>query len=340
MSRTSAAGRPVGASAASRVSPFADVLHTKARSFAFAARFLDPERRRATEVLYAFYRTLDDLVDERSREDDPTAIPAELDRWDRWLAEPPSANRGGDPLAAALANTLATYAIPPEYLRALLRGLRDDLEGRPISSIDDLERYSFRVAGSVGLAMCHVLGATSPRALAAAAALGIAMQLTNILRDVGEDLDRGRVYLPSQELARVDGAAPALLARSVNGALRSVLRRQIARARRYYAGGLAGIDELRPEARYPIALAARLYGRILDKLEAAGHDVFARRAAVSRPEKIILACRVAVAIRAGRRQAWARPPGGATAVDPISCLGQAARAELAACGAGDAAGDA
>jgi 15-cis-phytoene synthase len=310
--------------------PFGGIIGTKARSFAFAARFLSPERRRATEVLYAFFRTVDDLVDERPPGADPAAIREELDHWDGWL-ERPTVRRGTDPLRAALAETLNRYRIPPTYLRVLLVGLRQDLDGQPIATFHDLERYSFRVAGSVGLAMCHVLGATTRRAFEAAAALGIAMQLTNILRDVGDDLDRGRVYLPADELARFDVRPDRLASRSVDRSLRALLRFQIDRTRRYYAAGLDGIEELCPEARYPIALASLLYGRILDKIEAQRYDVFERRAAVSRPEKLLLACRLAVAMRPGRAGGWHLASGRAGRRIPVARLGPAARAELSAC---------
>ena len=312
-------------------SPFRDVIKTKARSFAFASRFLDPERRHATEVLYAFFRTVDDLVDERQAGDDPGTIAAQLEGWDGWLAAP-TAERCADPLRAALAEVLLAYQIPPVYFRALLLALRDDLAGRPIATFEDLERYSFRVAATVGLAMCHVLGARSPSALAAAAALGIAMQLTNILRDLGDDVARGRVYLPADELARFGCSAEAFATGTVNERLRALLRFQIGRARRYYAAGAVSIRELCPEARYPIALAATLYGRILDKIEVQDYDVFSRRAAVGRPEKVALAGRVAVRLRLEHIGAPIPRPMPGQKCDPWSPLGAAARAELAACG--------
>lgn len=300
------------------------VLRTKARSFAFASRFLDPERRRAAEILYAFFRTVDDLVDERPPGSETARIAAELDRWDAWLADPRRED-GVDALKTALAEVLTAYAIPPSYLRALLLGLREDLEGRTVETFEDLERYSFRVAGSVGLAMCHVLGTTTRSALTAATALGIGMQLTNILRDVAEDLARDRVYLPADELAHFGCSREGLSSRAVDEALRALLQFHVERARRYYVAGVVGIAELSPEARYPIALAATLYGRILDKIEAQRYDVFVRRAAVSRREKLILAGRLALAMRVQR--------GWGKRMTPMDGLGPAALAELAAIGA-------
>ena len=310
-------------------SPFGVVIRTKARSFAFAARFLDPERRRATEILYAFFRTLDDLVDERPPDADVGAIRAELRRWTRHLTAPETSPLADDPLARALRATLNRYAIPSSYLLALVHGLEDDLDGRPIESVDDLELYSFRVAATVGLAMCHVLGATNRRAIAAASALGIAMQVTNIIRDVADDLDRGRCYLPRELIDGLPGAADALAARRMNEPLRMLLRAQVETARRYYRAGLCGLAELPPDARFPIAVAAELYGRILDVVERRDFDVFAGRATIGRRSKLVGTARLAISMRT--RSVLGRDTRAD--VDPERCLGRAALAELVAVGA-------
>ena len=309
--------------------PFGGIIRTKARSFAFAARFLDPERRRATEILYAFFRTVDDLVDERPPDADVAAIRAELLCWARHLTTPERGPLADDPLARALLETLGRYAIPSSYLLALVRGLEDDLDGRPIESADDLELYSFRVAATVGLAMCHVLGATTRRAFAAATALGIAMQLTNIIRDVADDLDRGRCYLPRELIERFPGSHDGLAERRMNEPLRALLRAEVEIARRYYRAGVSGLTELPPDARFPIAVAAELYGRILDVVERRGCDVFVGRASIGRRSKLIAAGRLAVAMRT--RAAFGR--ASRVDVDPERCLGRAALAELAAVGA-------
>lgn len=313
--------------------PFGDVIRTKARSFAFASRFLIPERRRATEVLYAFFRTVDDLVDEPPPGTDPALIRHELRRWERHIQSPASSPLADDPLARALTETVERYAIPPAYFLSLLRGLEDDLDGRAIATEDDLERYAFRVAATVGLAMCHVLEATSRRALAAATALGIAMQLTNIIRDVSADLAGGRCYFSWEQIERFPGARAALDARRMNEPLRALLREQIGAARSYYRAGLSGLAELPPDARFPIAVAADLYSRILDVVERRDCDVFAGRAALGRHSKVLATARLALAMRArsalGRGIESAHDP----AYDPAQALGPAARAELAAAGA-------
>ncbi|MGE3272662.1 MAG: phytoene/squalene synthase family protein [Chloroflexota bacterium] len=298
-------------------------MRKHARTFTFAARFLDRDRRHATEVLYAFFRTLDDLVDERPPNADIEKLRAELQRWDAIVGAPERALEAADPLARALATTMLHYQIPSAYPQSLLRGLEDDLDGRPITSFDDLERYSFRVAGSVGLAMCHVLGATTHAALTAASALGIAMQLTNILRDVDADLSRGRTYLPADEIAQFDGAYDALRTRRTTPALQALIRHQIGRARHYYAAGALGVPELPARVRFPIRVAIDLYGEILCQVERQHHDVFAGRAVVGRRRKLLLAGRSAF------RQ-WSRKASDGQPASAV--LGPAARAELVSVG--------
>ncbi len=216
---------------------------------------------------------------------------------------------------------MAAYAIPPNYLRALLLGLRDDLTGRPIATFADLERYSFRVASTVGLG--DVPSWEPPRhALAAAAALGIAMQLTNILRDVADDLDRGRLYLPPMSWS-VSAAPSALALGAVDDCLRGLLRFQIERARRYYApGDWAGRAHARgtlPDS--PRRDAAWTYPR---QDRDPGLQRILAPAMVGRREKVTLAGRVAFGLQLQRiggavprrparriswipRRRWARP---------------------------------
>jgi len=304
-------------------SPFGQIMRRHARTFTFAAGFLDRDRRRATEVLYAFFRTLDDLVDERPPDTDIGKMHAELRYWDELVSDPERAQSNWSPLARALGAVMLDHEIPQVYLQALLRGLGDDLDGRPIAKFEDLERYSFRVAGSVGLAMCHVLGATTPSALAAASTVGIAMQLTNIVRDVDVDLQRGRIYLPSDEISQVPGSLESLCTRRSSQALRDLIRIQVERARRYFAAGATGVSELPPRVRFPILVAIELYAGILTEVEHQQFDVFAGRAVVGLRRKALLTGRAAI------RQ-FVRPAD--TAGTPLTTLGPAALAELASVG--------
>jgi phytoene synthase len=267
----------------------ADLLPRKARSFSLAARFLPAPRRDATVVLYAFCRVMDDLVDEPPVGLSPSAIHAQLRDWRRWLESADGPSPEPAELAVALRDVIAAYDLPTLYLTQLLDGLESDLGAVEMPDFVALRRYCFQVAGTVGLAMCHILGARQPEALAAAAELGVAMQLTNVLRDLGADLRAGRCYLPADELTHF-GCPPDRLRvlaarRRPSDEVRALLRFQIARARGYYARGLAGVWLLPPEVRPAILVAGRLYRAILATIEANGYDVLDRRAVVPRTVK-------------------------------------------------------
>jgi phytoene synthase len=190
-----------------------------------------------------------------------------------------------------------------------------------------LRRYCFLVAGTVGLAMSHLLGARQPEALAAAAELGIAMQLTNILRDLGSDLRTGRCYLPADELATFGYSADQLAARALDGhrddAFRALMRFQIGRARQHYARGLAGVPLLPAEVRPAILIAGRLYRAILDAIEASDFDVFRRRATTSKRTKLYEAVTALVQLRfaAGRTGAGAQAPRSESLTELTAWLG-------------------
>ena len=260
------------------------LLAAKGKSFAFAARFLPPEARLATQALYAFFRTVDDIADDCRYPGDPDAL-ARLDDWRCWVERgcPPEP---GDPVRHAVGWAAARFDLERGHLLELLDGVRGDVTFLPIDTVADQARYCHRVAATVGLTMARVLGATGPAALGHAAELGVAMQLTNIVRDVGEDLRRGRVYLPREELAEFGCSPEALAARRVDGAFVALLQRQIARARDYYRRGAAGIAALPPEARFGIRLAVHLYAGILTKVERRGYDVLSGRASLNRGEKL------------------------------------------------------
>jgi phytoene synthase len=269
----------------------AEALLTRhARTFAFAARWLPPSRRRAVVVLYAFCRTLDDLVDETVPGQDPDAALAELADWRAWFQGSQSRPAPREPLGSSLALVQAEHAIPVNCLLDLIDGLAADAAPRELRDVVELRRYCYQVAGTVGIAMAHVLGTPSPTALAAAEELGMAMQLTNILRDVGEDLARDRLYLPLDELTRV-GSSRAHLTRLLetgqgpDALFRSMMHQQVARAYTWYDQGLAGIELLPEDCQLPIEIAGRLYRRILVVIERQGYDVLRRRAATTGVEK-------------------------------------------------------
>lgn len=272
------------------------VIREHAKSFYFASHFLPLEKRQAVFALYAFYRTVDDCVDRRSPGESPRAVVLQLDAWRRWLLD-----RSGpmplEPVCSALGYVLDRYSVPVWYLAQLLDGVQSDLQPRRLQSFDELEHYCYQVAGTVGLVMASILGTQDDAALLRARDLGIAMQLTNVLRDVGEDLDRQMIYLPADELQRFRYSPERLALRRVDADLMALLRMQIRRARSYYRSGLAGIPALPRDSQFPIYLAARMYGAILHKIERGGYDVFSRRARTRLPEKVLLAGHSYLALR-------------------------------------------
>jgi phytoene synthase len=187
----------------------------------------------------------------------------------------------------AFRRTVRERSIPRNLFEALLDGMEMDLDVTRYATFHDLDRYCYRVAGVVGLMMTHVFGYRSERCWPNALALGTAMQLTNILRDVAEDLRMGRIYLPQDELARFGVDEAQLAEGSVNDNFRALMRFQIDRARRYYQEAEAGIPWLIGDSsRLTVRVMARLYGGILGAIERQGLDVFQARARVSTARKL------------------------------------------------------
>lgn len=264
-----------------------------ARSFHFASRFLPRPKRQAVFALYDYCRYADNLVDLRGTRpaDAVRAELASLAEMVRCLHA-----RAGEPPERwlALADTLHRYEVPLEPLLALLDGVAMDLEPVRYPDYPTLHTYCRLVAGGVGLMLGPVLGATSRRFRQPGIGLGVAMQLTNVLRDVGEDLDGRRVYLPADELARFGLDDTVLERREVTPAFVALMRFQLARARRLFRAADDVVD-LFPEdgSRLTVRLLQRTYAGILDAIERQGYDVFRRRAYVSGPRKVAILLRAA-----------------------------------------------
>lgn len=290
------------------------ILATHAQtSFNVAARFLPAERRRSAIDLYAFFRTLDDLVD-NAEPSDTAGIHREIDAWREWLAGSRAGRGPREPLATDLSRTIDAWQIPCSLFEQMLDGLETDLSPREIETDAELEAYCYRVASTVGCAMAHVLGASSPQALSAAEQLGMAMQITNILRDVGEDLDMGRVYLPRETLARFNLDRDDLMtmrhsrSRAVDERFRSLMQSEIARARTLYRHGMAGIWLLPPDCRMPILLSARLYRHLLAVIEGNGYDTLRNRASTTRLHKARETVTCWLLVRGWSGSGWATAP--------------------------------
>ncbi|HEY8584653.1 MAG TPA: phytoene/squalene synthase family protein [Capillimicrobium sp.] len=245
-----------------------------ARTFSLACRLLPRDVRDDVYLLYLVFRTLDDLVDDGEPDAEQRLAAVEA-----WAARAAGERTREVRVLEALAER---YPLPREAFADFCRGMRDDLEAVPIATEEDLDRYCYRVAGTVGVVMAHVLGMRDPdRALPAAAALGQAMQRTNILRDIDEDLANGRVYVPSSTLSRLGASLEP-------GRREALLRDQIARADALYAQGCEGIALLTRGHR-AITSAAAMYRQILRQIERDGYGARAGRAVVPRRRKLIAA---------------------------------------------------
>jgi 15-cis-phytoene synthase len=256
-----------------------------AKSFYFSARFLPGEKRRSIYAVYALCRHVDDEVDEACVGDERAARAAVA----RWGAELERAYRGqsvASPVLVAWADMLKRHSVPQALPLELMRGVLMDTYRKTYETWDDLRVYCYRVASVVGLMSSEIFGYRGPETLRHAEALGLAMQLTNILRDVGEDYRLGRVYLPRDETRKFGVTDADLSAGRVTEGFRALMRFQIARARALYAEAERGIPLLERDSRFTVLLAARLYARILDEIERADFQVFTRRAHLSFAAKL------------------------------------------------------
>jgi phytoene synthase len=251
------------------------------KTFYTASALMPAEKRRAVRALYAFCRISDDLVDHA----DPNAPIAErLAALEAWRSRALSASPRSDDLPVlAWADTMARYRIPVRYAHQLIDGVAKDILKARYANFGELAEYSYGVASTVGLMSMHITGFDGPQAIPYAVKLGVALQMTNILRDVGEDWRAGRVYLPQDELAahgieKEDWEPGGLASGPVEDRWRALMRFQIARNRRLYAEALPGVDLLHRDGRFAIAAAAELYQGILGDIEAHDYQVFARRA--------------------------------------------------------------
>lgn len=258
-------------------------------SYYFATRFFPPEMRRAVHALYGFVRYPDQWVDCPDAGVSPATIRAQLDAYERDLIRAVCGQPVSLPPLRAFADVVRRYKIPLRYPLEFLDAMRMDLTRTRYASFEELQTYTWGSASVVGVMMCYILGATQPEALQRAATMGLAMQMTNFLRDVGEDWQRGRVYLPQDELQRF-GVSEAQIAQGVvDERWRALMRFQIDRCRALYADAEKGIALLPREAQYPVLLGGRLYARILHAIERNDYDVFRQRARTTRAEKLALA---------------------------------------------------
>jgi len=257
----------------------AKITRQHSKTFYLTSGLLDIEAREAARALYAFCRISDDLADEEANHRS-----TKLEAWKRRsLSEHPHRD---DLIPLAWADTRARYGIPIEYAEQLLEGVTQDLTKTRYANFDELAHYCYGVASTVGLMTMHIIGFTGPEAIPYAIKLGIALQLTNILRDVGEDWQNARVYLPQDELAAFGLSDEDIAKGKVTENWRDFMKFQIERTRKLYTEATPGIGMLGHQGQFAIAASAELYQAILEAIEADNYDVFNKRAHLSGSEKL------------------------------------------------------
>ena len=255
------------------------------KSFYFSTQMLPKERRWATFALYGFCRHCDNLID-TPRQRTEAEILREIQRLTEELQIAYNTGESQDPIIRAFILVAKMYGIPIAYPFDLLNGVAMDVQQTRYKTFDELSLFCYRVAAVVGLMMTHVLGYKDERAFSYAKQLGIAMQLTNILRDIKEDKEMGRIYLPHADLAQFGVTEQDILKEKMTSELKALIKFQIERADQYYTEAIPGISLLKTESQYAIYSAARIYRGILRKIEACDYNPFLNRVFVPSTQKI------------------------------------------------------
>ena len=252
----------------------AEVTRANSRTFYLAAGLLPPAKRPAVHALYAFCRLSDDMVDRAGGHQAPAL--------DAWRQEVFSTSSGSThPVALAWRDTAARHRIPRRFPEQLLDAVAQDLVVKRYRTFEDLVVYCYGVAATVGLMAMHIVGYSGEDAVPSAIKLGVALQLTNILRDIGEDWRAGRLYLPQEELEAFRVSEEDIARGATTRHWRALMAFQIERARRLYAESLPAVARLNGDGRFAIAAAAELYRGILGAIEDNCYNVFSLRARVS-----------------------------------------------------------
>jgi phytoene synthase len=266
------------------------VARTQAKNFYYSFLLLSRPQRQAMCAIYAFMRYCDDLSDAEGVDDRAGAIA-------RWQADLDSALAGHPPehpLWLAFSDSVARYRIPHQYFRDMIRGVSSDLEPRHIQTFPELYDYCYHVASVVGLTIVHIFGFEDPQALQLAERCGVAFQLTNILRDVREDAEHGRVYLPSEDLERFGVDPRELAGAAISPALRSLLAFEAERARAYYEEAKPLMEMVDGGSRASLKALIGIYSRLLERISDSGYDVLRARVRVPAWEKLWILARCAI----------------------------------------------
>ncbi len=253
-------------------------VRARSRTFRHATALLPPEQRTALRVAYCFFRTIDDLVDSGH------CTPEILQELSRQVMRP--GEEQTDPVLAAWADVRERFAVNPQYVTELLGGIASDLAPQRFETFDELWHYCYCVASTAGLMIVPIIGLKSGVSFEAAAPyaikLGMALQFTNILRDIDEDLQQNRLYLPLAELTRLGLTESDLRARLVDDRYKHLMKRLIDVNRTLYSEALPGVGMLSTHGRWAVGLGAVVYRAILDEIERVNYDVLTRRASPGR----------------------------------------------------------
>ncbi len=266
----------------------AEITRRSGSSFASAFWMLPKPKRNALHAIYAFCRLADDIADDPSVAGDRAALLA------RWRAELDSAFRAKAEHAVgiALSDAVERFQLPERVFLDLLAGVEFDLAEQPIESFDDLRLYCYRVASTVGLLVVRILGFENPRSLEFAEALGIAVQLTNVIRDVGDDARSGRIYLPNDELARFGVSTESLRAGEMSDALQLLLSFNAKRAASYYERAEQLLPDEDRRSLRPATAMGRIYRALLDELIDRDFPCFEQPVRLSKPRRFAIAAKV------------------------------------------------
>ena len=247
------------------------VARRRAKNFYYSFVLLSRPQRNAMCAIYAFMRYCDDLSDE------PGATKGAIDKWRADMEGALQGRFSGHPVWPAFHHTVRRFGIPHEYFREMIDGVLSDLEPRRFETFEQLYRYCYQVASVVGLTIIHIFGFDTRSALPLAEKCGVAFQLTNILRDIREDAERGRIYLPTEDLRRFGVAEADLEAGRRDEAFLRLMTFEAERARAYYNESRPLLDLIHPRSRASLWALIAIYSRLLDRIEGSNYDVFRRR---------------------------------------------------------------
>ncbi len=264
----------------------AEAIARSRSNFYYSFIVLPLEKRRAFCAVYAFMRYCDDISDGSAA---PEAKFAMLRDWRAQLSAAFSGSLRNNRILPAFRDTVTNFSIPAEYFHWIIDGAEMDLNVFQYDTFEDLYRYCFNVASAVGLVCLQIFGFTDPRARKYAEQCGIAFQLTNILRDVKEDAEQGRIYLPLEDLRKFDYSAEELRRGVVDVRFRSLMKFETDRARKYYSAARNLIPLVEETSRPALWAMIRIYERILDRIEQKQFDVFGTRIRLAGLEKISIA---------------------------------------------------